>query len=104
MSTFFSNTIIGMDSQGYGSLLGKVSFTCSRVSMRPSGHELILVNPRSRFMSFQLSAHWASMHKEDDTFVLIPFPFEKEEGSTVQKVEEERQKIQDGIIRRIDQR
>ena len=59
MSTFFSNTIIGMDSKGYGSLLGQVSFTCSRVSLRHLSHEFTLVNPRSRYMSssFQLIGH-----------------------------------------------
>lgn len=42
MSTWFSNICIGMDPEGYGALLGEVSFTCSRVS-RLRHHEADLL-------------------------------------------------------------
>ena len=36
MSTWLSNATIGLDPEGYGALLGEVTFTCSRVGLRPS--------------------------------------------------------------------
>ena len=49
MSTWFSNTCIGLGPDGYGKLLGEVTFTCSR-----------------------LSAEWAAMSTEDDDFIVVP--------------------------------
>ena len=47
MSTWLSNICIGLGPEGYGALLGEVSFTCSRVSQTfSSSHEMILANQR----------------------------------------------------------
>ncbi|KAI9872353.1 MAG: hypothetical protein M1830_001743 [Pleopsidium flavum] len=83
MSTFLSNVCIGLNPEGYGALLGEVTFTCSR-----------------------MSAEWAAMSTKDHNFVVVPFnmlPSELKEGSTPEDVEEERQKIRDRILSRSNQ-
>lgn len=49
MSTWLANACIGLGPEGYGKLLGEVTFTCSR-----------------------LSAEWASMTTEKDPFKVVP--------------------------------
>ena len=69
-ATWFSNACIGLGPDGYGKLLGKVTFTCSR-----------------------LSAEWAAMSTTNDPFVVIPLnelPSELQEGSTPEKVKVEK--------------
>ncbi|KUJ19918.1 PLP-dependent transferase [Mollisia scopiformis] len=78
MSTWLSNTCIGMGVEGYGALLGEVTFTCSR-----------------------FSAEWAAMTSPDMDFKVVPLnmlPSEMEPGSTPQKVEAEKQRIRDTIL------
>lgn len=83
MSTWFSNACIGLGPNGYGALLGEVTFTCSR-----------------------LSAEWAAMSEKGDNFVVVPLnelPSELKEGSTAEEVEEERQKIRDRILQKTNE-
>ena len=83
MSTWFSNVCIGVGPDGYGKLLGEVSFTCSR-----------------------LSAEWAAMSGKDDPFVVVPMnelPSELADGSTPEKVEAEKQKIRDQILQKTNE-
>ena len=78
MATWFSNACIGLGPDGYGKLLGEVTFTCSR-----------------------LSAEWAAMSTKDDPFIVMPLnelPSEFKDDSTPEKVEEERQKIRDRVL------
>ncbi|GES66446.1 pyridoxal-dependent decarboxylase domain protein [Aspergillus terreus] len=99
MATWFSNQVIGLNTTGYGRLLGEASFTSAR-----------------------LSAHYAAMHvsekNEDENkhryFICIPFnrlPSEMETDSeegdpsskkvadkVAEKVENERQWIYDNIL------
>lgn len=80
MSIWFSNACIGLGPDGYGKLLGEVTFTCSR-----------------------FSAEWAAMSTKDDDFVVVPLnelPSELKPGSTPEKVEEEKQKIRDRILKK----
>lgn len=83
MSTWFSNVCIGLGPEGYGKLLGEVTFTCSRIS-----------------------AEWAAMSEKNDSFVVVPLnelPAELKQDSTPDKVEEERQKIRDRILKKTNQ-
>lgn len=83
MSTWFSNACIGLGPDGYGRLLGEVTFTCSRIS-----------------------AEWAAMSEKGDNFVVVPLnelPSELKEGSTPEKVEEERQKIRDRVLKKTNE-
>lgn len=78
MSIWFSNRCIGLGPDGYGKLLGEVTFTCSR-----------------------MSAGWAAMSREEDSFVVVPLnelPSELAKDSTPEKVEAEKQKIRDQIL------
>lgn len=80
MSTWFSNACIGMGPDGYGKLLGEVTFTCSRIS-----------------------AEWAAMSTKDDAFVVMPLnelPSETQPGSTPEKVEAEKQKIRERVLQK----
>ena len=80
MSTWFSNVCIGMGPDGYGTLLGEVSFTCSR-----------------------LSAEWAAMSTKEDPFIVVPLnelPSELAKDSTPEKVEAEKQRIRDEILQK----
>ena len=83
MSTWFSNACIGLGPNGYGKLLGEVSFTCSR-----------------------LSAEWAAMSGKDDPFIVTPFnelPSELAKDSTPEKVEAEKQKIREQILQKTNE-
>ena len=83
MSTWFSNRCIGLGPDGYGKLLSEVTFTCSR-----------------------LSAEWAAMSEKQDPFVVVPLnelPSELRKDSTPEKVEEERQRIRDQILKRTNE-
>lgn len=78
MSTWFSNACIGLGPDGYGKLLGEVSFTCSR-----------------------LSAEWAATSTKEDAFIVVPLnelPSELAKDSTPEKVEAEKQRIRDEIL------
>lgn len=80
MSTWFSNACIGLNNQGYGALLGEVTFTCSR-----------------------LSAEWAAMHNEDDHFIVVPLnllPAEKVPGHTQEDIEKDRKRIKEQILQK----
>ena len=80
MSTWFSNACIGLGPDGYGKLLGEVSFTCSR-----------------------LSAEWAAMSTKEDAFIVVPLnelPSELAKDSTPEKVEAEKQRIRDEILKK----
>ena len=78
MATWFSNKCIGLGPDGYGKLLGEVTFTCSR-----------------------MSAGWAAMSTEEDPFIVVPLnelPSELAKDSTPEQVEAEKQKIRDRIL------
>ena len=79
MATWFSNACIGVGPDGYGQLLGEVTFTCSRIS-----------------------AEWAAMSVEDDPFIVIPLNELPSElaGEPKEKVEAEKQRIRDQILKR----
>ena len=80
MSTWFSNACIGLNPDGYGKLLGEVTFTCSR-----------------------LSAEWAAMSQHGDAFVVLPLnelPSELASDSAPEKVEAERQKIREQVLQK----
>ena len=77
MATWFSNRCIGLDYNGYGKLLGEVSFTCSR-----------------------LAAHWAAMSTKEDDFHIRPtneLPSELA-GASDDVVEAERTRIREHIL------
>ncbi|KAL8819057.1 MAG: hypothetical protein Q9191_007816, partial [Dirinaria sp. TL-2023a] len=80
MATWFSNVCIGLGPDGYGKLLGEVTFTCSR-----------------------LSAEWAAMSTKEDAFVVVPLnelPSELAKDSTPEKVEAEKQRIREEILQK----
>lgn len=80
MSTWLSNACIGLGPEGYGKLLGEVTFTCSR-----------------------LSAEWAAMTTEADPFFVCPLnelPSELAKDSTPEKVEAERKLIRERICQK----
>ena len=81
MATWFPNTCIGLGPNGYGQLLGEITFTCSR-----------------------LSAEWAVMSTKDDGFVVVPLnelPSEIKNG-TPEEVEAEKQKIRERVLQKIN--
>ncbi|KAL2864761.1 pyridoxal phosphate-dependent decarboxylase family protein [Aspergillus lucknowensis] len=81
MSTWFTHQCIGLNPDGYGALLGEVSFTCARAVE-------------------QFAAQWAAMSTEQDPYKVVPLnqlPSERA-GSSPTKVEEERQFIRDNIL------
>ncbi|KAF2702797.1 pyridoxal-dependent decarboxylase domain protein [Pleomassaria siparia CBS 279.74] len=78
VSTFLSNKCIGLDPEGYGALLGEVTFSCSR-----------------------LSAQWAAMTDDKTSYIVVPFnmlPSELVRGATPDSVAAERQWIRDHIL------
>ncbi|KAL1870867.1 hypothetical protein Daus18300_004956 [Diaporthe australafricana] len=78
MSTYLANSCIGLNPEGYGALLGEVTFTCSR-----------------------LSAQWAAMSDDNMTFTVVPFnmlPSELAEGASEESIESEKQWIRDNIL------
>ncbi|KAL9616077.1 MAG: hypothetical protein Q9160_009012 [Pyrenula sp. 1 TL-2023] len=83
MSTWFSNACIGLGPDGYGRLLGEVTFTCSRIS-----------------------AEWAAMSEKEDDFIVVPLnelPSELKDDTVPEKVEEERQKIRDRVLKKTNE-
>ncbi|KAF2146332.1 uncharacterized protein K452DRAFT_355737 [Aplosporella prunicola CBS 121167] len=77
-ATFMANKCIGLNPEGYGALLGEVTFTCSR-----------------------LSAQWAAMTDDTMPFVVTPFnmlPSELADGATPESIEKEKQWIRDHIL------
>lgn len=100
MSVWLSNKCIGMGPDGYGALLGEVTFTCSRVSsVIPS---LSTFRKQSLTPTQKFAAEWAAMTALDkDDFRVVPLnmlPSELAPGSTTAKVEEEKQRIRDTIL------
>ncbi|KAK4186014.1 pyridoxal phosphate-dependent transferase [Podospora australis] len=76
MSTWLSNQCVGLDQQGYGSLLSEACFTSSR-----------------------LSALWAALSTDKDSFICVPFNALPSEASNSPKaIELERQRIRDEIL------
>jgi len=78
VSTFLSNKCIGLEPEGYGALLGEVTFTCSRVS-----------------------AQWAAMTDETMPYTVVPFnmlPSELSPNSTLESVAAEKKWIRDNIL------
>ncbi|KAL8934252.1 MAG: hypothetical protein Q9216_005994, partial [Gyalolechia sp. 2 TL-2023] len=91
MSTWLANRCIGMGTDGYGALLGEVSFTISR-----------------------LSAHWAAMSTNSSSFTCVPLnlpPAERKAmedpnstpESYAKAVEEEKEKIRQQILNKSNQ-
>ncbi|KAK1715386.1 hypothetical protein BDP67DRAFT_617791 [Colletotrichum lupini] len=80
VSTWLSNRTIGLDAEGYGALLGEVTWTCSR-----------------------LSAEWAALTDSKSPFVCVPFnmlPSELEPNATEEKIEAEKKRIRDEIVKK----
>ncbi|OHE97321.1 hypothetical protein CORC01_07376 [Colletotrichum orchidophilum] len=80
VSTWLSNRTIGLDSKGYGALLGEVTWTCSR-----------------------LSAEWAALTDSTSPFVCVPFnmlPSELEPNPTEEKIEAEKARIRCEIVKK----
>ncbi|KAK1446929.1 hypothetical protein CCUS01_02488 [Colletotrichum cuscutae] len=80
VSTWLSNRTIGLDAEGYGALLGEVTWTCSR-----------------------LSAEWAALTDSESPFVCVPFnmlPSELEPNATEEKIEAEKKRIRDEIVKK----
>ncbi|KXJ85791.1 pyridoxal phosphate-dependent transferase [Microdochium bolleyi] len=81
VSTWLSNKTIGLNQEGYGSLLGEVTWTCTR-----------------------LSAEWAAMTKfgdRDGLFVCVPFnklPCEHKQNVTHGEIDAEKTRIKNEIV------
>ncbi|KAF5492470.1 putative L-tyrosine/L-aspartate decarboxylase [Colletotrichum siamense] len=78
MSAWLSNKTIGLTQEGYGALLGEVTWTCTR-----------------------LSAEWASLTDASSPFICVPFnmlPSELEENATEDRVEAEKKRIRNDIV------
>ncbi|KAF2762538.1 PLP-dependent transferase [Pseudovirgaria hyperparasitica] len=78
VSTWLSNKVIGLGQEGYGKLLGEVTWTCSR-----------------------FSAEWASLSNSSTPFICVPLnklPSERAPGSTSAKVEAEKAWIKSEIV------
>ena len=96
MAAWFAHAAIGLHADGYGKLLGEVTWTCSRVSRCIS-----LSFASAKMGLLKLSAEWAAMSTKDDTFIVVPLnmlPSELKEGSTTEDVEAEKEKIRDRIL------
>ncbi|KAK8069100.1 pyridoxal-dependent decarboxylase domain protein [Apiospora phragmitis] len=80
MSTWLANKTIGLHPEGYGALLGEVTWTCTR-----------------------LSAEWAALTNAQSPFTCVPFnmlPSERSEHTTEAKVQAEKARIRREIIER----
>ncbi|KAI8292985.1 hypothetical protein K4K56_005548 [Colletotrichum sp. SAR 10_98] len=78
MSAWLSNKTIGLTQEGYGALLGEVTWTCTR-----------------------LSAEWASLTDASSPFICVPFnmlPSELEENATEDRIEAEKKRIRNDIV------
>ena len=96
MAAWFAHAAIGLHADGYGKLLGEVTWTCSRVSTWSSYPTTI-----ANVTFLKLSAEWAAMSTKDDAFIVVPLnmlPSELKSGSTTEEVEAEKKKIRDRIL------
>ncbi|RWA14500.1 hypothetical protein EKO27_g597 [Xylaria grammica] len=78
VSAWLANKTIGLNQEGYGSLLGEVTWTCTR-----------------------LSAEWAALTDASSPFVCVPFnmlPSELGPNSTEEKIEAEKNRIRRDIV------
>ncbi|KAH0435451.1 pyridoxal-dependent decarboxylase domain protein [Colletotrichum camelliae] len=78
MSAWLSNKTIGLTQEGYGALLGEVTWTCTR-----------------------LSAEWAALTDAASPFICVPFnmlPSELEDHATEDRVEAEKKRIRNDIV------
>ncbi|KAI0602443.1 pyridoxal-dependent decarboxylase domain-containing protein [Biscogniauxia sp. FL1348] len=78
VSAWLSNMTIGLGQEGYGKLLGEVTWTCSR-----------------------LSAEWAALTDSESPFICVPFnmlPSERSPDTTPEKVEAEKLRIRQDIV------
>ncbi|KAK7992840.1 pyridoxal-dependent decarboxylase domain protein [Apiospora saccharicola] len=78
MSTWLANKTIGLNPEGYGALLGEVTWTCTR-----------------------LSAEWASLTNSQSPFVCVPFnmlPSELAKPTSEEEVEAEKARIRSDIV------
>ncbi|KAI0012591.1 pyridoxal-dependent decarboxylase domain-containing protein [Xylariaceae sp. FL0662B] len=80
MSAWLSNKTIGLNQEGYGALLGEVTWTCTR-----------------------LSAEWASLTDAGSPFICVPFnmlPSEMGPHPTEEKIEAEKRRIRRDIVKK----
>ncbi|KAI3338448.1 pyridoxal-dependent decarboxylase domain-containing protein [Ustulina deusta] len=80
MSAWLSNKTIGLNQEGYGSLLGEVTWTCTR-----------------------LSAEWAALTDASSPFTCVPFnmlPSELGPNPTGEKIEAEKERIRWDIVKK----
>ncbi|KAI1494277.1 pyridoxal-dependent decarboxylase domain protein [Biscogniauxia mediterranea] len=80
VSAWLSNTAIGLNQEGYGALLGEVTWTCSR-----------------------LSAEWAALTDSESPFICVPFnmlPSERDPDTSSEKVEAEKLRIRQDIVQK----
>ncbi|KAK8120714.1 pyridoxal-dependent decarboxylase conserved domain protein [Apiospora kogelbergensis] len=78
MSTWLANKTIGLNPEGYGALLGEVTWTCTR-----------------------LSAEWAALTDPSSPFTCVPFnmlPSELSENTTEERVQAEKARIRSEIV------
>ncbi|KAJ8112448.1 hypothetical protein ONZ43_g5395 [Nemania bipapillata] len=78
MSAWLANKTIGLTQEGYGALLGEVTWTCTR-----------------------LSAEWAALTDASSPFICVPFnmlPSELGANPTEEKVEAEKNRIRQEIV------
>ncbi|KAI0455119.1 pyridoxal-dependent decarboxylase domain-containing protein [Xylaria acuta] len=78
MSAWLANKTIGLCQEGYGSLLGEVTWTCTR-----------------------LSAEWAALTDASSPFICVPFnmlPSELGPNPTEEKIEAEKKRIRREIV------
>ncbi|KAI0427025.1 pyridoxal-dependent decarboxylase domain-containing protein [Xylaria sp. FL1042] len=80
MSAWLANKTIGLNQEGYGSLLGEVTWTCTR-----------------------LSAEWAALTDASSPFICVPFnmlPSELGSNPTEERIEAEKTRIRRDIVNR----
>ncbi|KAI1750214.1 pyridoxal-dependent decarboxylase domain-containing protein [Xylaria castorea] len=78
MSAWLANKTIGLNQAGYGSLLGEVTWTCTR-----------------------LSAEWAALTDASSPFICVPFnmlPSEQGPNPTEENIEAEKERIRQDIV------
>ncbi|RIA97930.1 pyridoxal phosphate-dependent transferase [Glomus cerebriforme] len=81
-ATWLSHDTIGLHQKGYGTLLGKVAFTCSKIY-----------------------CHWATMSTNHDDFTITPFnmlPSEKRFPLNLEAIEKQKTSIRKLIVERTD--
>ncbi|KAF8466153.1 pyridoxal phosphate-dependent transferase [Kalaharituber pfeilii] len=80
VGAFLSHQVIGLNYDGYGTLLGEATYTCAR-----------------------LYCHWATMSRPNDFVQIVPLnmlPSERGENPDPKKIEEEKDFIRNRIIKR----